>query len=189
MFRSRSTDAIYNKEYHEKFLERAKTDLGHKIYKSRWDLVQKHAPGHFTLLDYGCASGAFHLNSPNGYETMGYDINPATGFSKMPMALDIDILTMWDSFEHVHDPVGLIKRINPIWLFLSTPNLESVEGPIIEWKHYRPREHLYYFDRHSLGEILDHCGYNIEEINYEEGALRDPKCPKAIITIVAQKRS
>lgn len=178
---------IYNADYHQKFLERANTEIGRKIYGVRWSLVERHAHGNLALLDYGCASGAFHIASRNGYATYGYDINPHCGFSEIPNR-KIDILTMWDSFEHVPDPVGLIKSFDPEWIFLSTPNLESVCGDIRKWKHYRPYEHIYYFDRYSLSVILDSIGYEIIEENFEEGALRDPKCPEAIITIAARKK-
>ena len=152
-------------------------------------MVQRHAPGHLTLLDYGCASGAFHLSSPNGYRTEGYDINPATGFSELPTVQGLDIVTMWDSIEHVHDPVSLIEQLYPRWLFLSTPNLESVRGDIRQWRHYRPGEHLYYFDRHSLTEVLRYCGYDVVEVNFEEGKLRDPANPEAIITMAARRQA
>lgn len=152
--------------------------------------MQRHAPGHLRLLDYGCASGAFHQSSPNGYQTDGYDINPATGFYKPNLMFPIfDIVTLWDSIEHVTDPRGLLQWLLPRWLFISTPNLESVRGDIREWRHYRPEEHLYYFDRHSLKVILGDCGYDLKELNFEEGALRDPKNPEAIITVAACRRS
>lgn len=183
--------SIYDAAYHNKFLERANTELGKKIYQARWDLVMRHAHGNLTLLDFGCASGAFHTSSPNGYRTEGYDVNPHTGFSSTERMgfREFDIMTMWDSIEHVHDPVGLIESLEPTWIFLSTPNLESVRGDIRQWRHYRPAEHLYYFDRHSLTEILGHCGYDVKEVNFEEGALRDPQNPEAIITMAAKRRS
>ena len=182
--------SIYDAAYHNKFLERSKTDLGKQIYKARWDLVMRHAPGHLRLLDYGCASGAFHMGSPNGYRTHGYDVNPHTGFSsgKDLGYMAFDIVTMWDSIEHVHDPVDVIKGLMPDWLFITTPNLESVKTGIKEWKHYRPGEHLYYFDRHSLKEVLGSCNYEIVEENFIEGALRDPSDPEAIITVAARLR-
>jgi 2-polyprenyl-3-methyl-5-hydroxy-6-metoxy-1,4-benzoquinol methylase len=178
---------IYDAEYHKKFKERAETELGRKIYASRWALVERHAHGKYTLLDFGCASGAFHLNSRNGYRTFGYDVNRHCGFTSFP-SCKIDILTMWDSLEHVPDPAALIKSMSPDWIFLSTPNLESVSGPVKDWKHYRPGEHIHYFDKHSLGVILEYLGYEIVETNFEEGALRDPECPEAIITIAARKK-
>lgn len=179
--------AIYDANYHKKFLERANTEIGRKIYASRWALVERHVHGNKTLLDFGCASGAFHLSTRNGYRAFGFDVNPHCGFTSLPEE-KIDILTMWDSFEHLPDPCGIIQKFFPDWVFLSTPNLESVRGDIREWKHYRPREHVMYFDRHSLSVIFEHLGYVIAEVNFEEGALRDPKCPEAIITVAAKRK-
>lgn len=179
--------AIYDAKYHQKFLERANTELGKKIYAERWRFIEKYCHGKMALLDYGCGPGAFHQASRNGFQTSGYDINPHCGFPTLPEG-KIDILTMWDSLEHVPDPVGLIRSLDPKWLFLSTPNLESVRGDIREWRHYRPREHIYYFDRHSLSVILESAGYVILEHNFGEGALRDPQNPEAIISVVARKK-
>jgi 2-polyprenyl-3-methyl-5-hydroxy-6-metoxy-1,4-benzoquinol methylase len=179
--------SIYDEKYHLKFLDRASTVVGKKIYECRWNLVQKYCHGEMRLLDYGCASGAFHKSSPNGFVTMGYDINPHCGYSVLPSG-QVDILTMWDSLEHVLSPAELIKQLNPNWLFLSTPNLESVRGDIRQWRHYRPGEHLYYFDLFSLTEILEYCGYQILEHNFDEGDLRDPSNPKAIISMVAKRK-
>lgn len=176
---------IYDENYHRKFVERAKTELGKKIYAERWRFVEKHAPGVLTLLDFGCGPGAFHQSSLNGYKTFGYDVNPHCGFTEFPDG-PIHILTMWDSIEHVHDVNQLIRDIGADWIFLSTPNLESVRGDIRKWKHYRPHEHIHYFDIYSLTEILNSLGYEIVEHNFEEGKLRDPENPEAIISVAAK---
>lgn len=178
---------IYDEEYHKKFLERANTELGKKIYAARWDFIEGFCHGKLKLLDYGCASGAFHKSAVNGYETYGYDVNPHCGFPTTP-DFPIDILTMWDSIEHLHDPVGVIRKIDPTWIFLTTPNLESVKEPVRNWRHYRPREHIHYFDLHSLTEILDYCGYQVIAHEFKEGALRDPQNPTAIITVAAVRK-
>lgn len=178
---------IYNQEYARCYYERAHSELGRKIYAARWDLIEKYCHGNLSLLDYGCALGAFHQSSRNGFKTFGYDINPFCGFNKMPETY-INILTMWDSIEHIPEPFTLIKEIRPQWVFITTPNLESVKGPVKEWKHYRPLEHIHYFDRHSLRFQLENIGYEIMEFSYDEGALRDPANPEAIITCVARLR-
>lgn len=182
--------AIYDEKYHKRFLERANTDLGRKIYAARWAMIHRHAPGNLHLLDYGCASGAFHQSAPNGYLCDGFDVNPHCGFPASVIATkQFDILTMWDVIEHLHEPLQVIKQICPRFLFLSTPNLECVTEPVRNWRHYRPAEHLYYFDRHSLKELLEYAGYEVVEVNYEEGELRDPDHPLAIISMAAIARS
>lgn len=178
---------IYDEEYLKRFEERAATELGRKIYAERWRLIEKYCEGEMTLLDYGCATGAFHESSVNGFKTYGYDINPHSSYNAFPKDKPIEILTMWDVIEHLPDPVGVVMNINPQWLFLSTPNLESVRGDIRAWRHYRPKEHLYYFDKDSLQVILDSILYEIVETNFGEGELRDPLNPEAIISVVARR--
>ncbi len=178
-------DEVYGKEYADRYRQYGQSELGQKIYASRWALIEKYCHGKMNLLDYGCALGAFHQSSRNGFVTYGYDVNPFCGFDKIPSCY-INILTMWDSIEHIPEPFSLIKQISPQWLFLTTPNLESVKGPVKEWKHYRPGEHIHYFDRHSLKFQLDQIGYEVVEMNFDEGALRDPHNPEAIICVVAR---
>lgn len=178
---------IYDRAYYEKYVERGQTELGQKIYASRWDLVEKYCHGSMTVLDYGCGPGSFHKASRNGFITYGYDINPFCGFTDLPEE-KVEILTMWDSIEHLESPWETIKVINPEYIFLSTPNVDVVTGDITEWKHYRPDEHLHYFNKQSLTERLVSIGYEILEHNFIEGELRDKDCPEAIITIAAKKR-
>lgn len=178
---------IYDKGYQDKYHVYADTSLGHALHKVRWELVHRHIQGHVRLLDWGCAVGTFHTNSPNGHTCHGYDINPTSPFCKRPTNR-FDVLTFWDSIEHTPDFIEVIKHYNPGFVFLSTPNLECVKGDVTAWKHYRPYEHIFYFDRHSLAFIFDYLGYDMVETNFEEGALRDPSCPEAIISAAFVKR-
>ena len=177
---------VYDLEYHLKFVERANTELGKRIYQARWRLIEKHCYGKFTLLDYGCASGAFHRSGNNGFECYGFDINPSCGFTEMPSEA-IDILTLWDVIEHLPAPIWVIKEWKPEFIFIATPNIDAAPNDIKAWKHYRPDEHLYYFNLKGLSAMLMALGYEILEHNFDEGALRDSKCPEAILTVVARR--
>lgn len=177
----------YGKDYCQKYEEYSNSELGRKIYSTRWALIEKYCHGDMTLLDWGCAGGAFHLSSVNGFRCGGYDVNPCSPFSEQPGLGKRDILTMWDSIEHMTD-ISSPFIYSPDWVFISTPNLESVKVPIKEWKHYRPFEHIHYFDKYSLESMLAPLGYVPVEFNYDEGALRDPKNPEAILTAVFQKK-
>jgi hypothetical protein len=176
---------VYDQEYLDKYKELAKTELGQKIYKTRWDLIKKYIK-QGTLVDYGCGPNAFNNAGPKEFEKYGYDVNPNVKFPDLPYQ-PWDIVTFWDSLEHIPDFYDVIRLFKAKWLFISTPNLESVITPVTEWKHYRPEQHIFYFDKYSLRIILKALDYEIIEINHEEGALRDPKNPKAIITVVARK--
>ncbi len=193
---------LYNEDYAEKYQVLASTNLGKAIYHTRWALIERYCPpAEQAVLDYGCGPGSFNAHGPDGYRKFNYDINPVCGFTQKvwkeeeydgnsPVRgrlTEIDILTMWDSIEHNPNFYQEIKDINAPWLFISTPNLESVDKPIVHWKHYRPSEHIFYFDRHSIRVILEDLGYKIHEFNYDEGKLRDPQHPSAILTVVASK--
>lgn len=195
---------IYNAEYAEKYHQLAATPLGQAIYLSRWALIMKYVQKG-NLLDYGSGPGAFNAHGPSSFKRFNYDVNPTCGFTDKvwlcpqyresgewcsdPRCTNIDVLTMWDSIEHIPNFYGEIKDVNAPWLFITTPNLESVDKPILFWKHYRPGEHIFYFDRHSLGVVLSDLGYSIRELNFDEGKLRDPEHPDAILTVVARKNN
>lgn len=176
---------IYNREYYERFADRGQSEIGRRIYQSRWNLIEKHCHGNMRLLDYGCASGAFHKSSRNGFECYGYDINPYSEFKDRPER--VEILTMWDVIEHINTPVDIIRDINPDWVFVSTPNVEGVTD-IESWRHYRPKEHLYYFSLESLEGVLKKAGYKVIEHNYIEGQIRNSERPKDIITVAAVRQ-
>ena len=182
---------IYDETYRDRYLAQSQTPLGKAIYYSRWALILKYLQGG-TVLDYGCGPGAFNSCGPESFKRFNYDINPTCGFTERVWTgankWPITALTMWDSIEHVPNFYGEIKEINADWLFISTPNLESVIEPVMFFRHYRPKEHIYYFDRHSLGVILEDLGYEIKEMNFDEGKLRNPNRPDAILTVVAKRR-
>lgn len=190
-----STKELYNEEYARKYQVLASTNLGKAIYHTRWALIEKYCPAvGQTVLDYGCGPGSFNAHGPDGYTKLNYDINPSCGFTeknwdgnppcKKP---SVDVLTMWDSIEHDPNFYQNIKDINAPWLFLSTPNLMAVDGPIEFEKHLRLREHIYHFEPYGLQVILEDLGYKVHEINYDEGRLRDPRRPKAIFTMACSK--
>lgn len=178
---------IYNLDYHNRYKDRAESEIGRRLYSWRWDLVEKYCHGKMSLLDYGCATGAFHKSTRNGFDAYGFDVNPYSEFNKLPDK-KIDILTMWDVIEHLKDPTKELKALDAEWLFISTPNVDAVQGRLEDWKHYRPDEHLWHFNLASLTEILEGLGYEVLESNYGEGEIREPSAPENIITVVARRK-
>lgn len=175
---------LYNEEYLQEYEQRANSDIGRAIYKSRWRLVEKYCH-RGTLLDYGCGSGAFHKSSENGFDAYGYDINPYSGFDIVPPD-KVDILTMWDVIEHLPNPTGPLTKLSPEYVFICTPNIDNADE-VTSWKHFKPGEHIHYFNLKSLTAILACAGYEVVEHNFEEGSLRDPNNEDAILTVVARK--
>ena len=176
---------IYGTEYYNRYVQLANKPLAQAIHSNRWMLILKYISSG-TILDYGSGPGTFNEHGPNTFTKHNYDVNPLCNARKTP-ELDWDAVTFWDSLEHIPNFYSVIANMRAKYLFITTPNLESAIDPIPYWKHYRPKEHLYYFDRHSLSVILEELGYKIVEINHDEGKLRDPKNPAAILTLVAVK--
>lgn len=177
---------LYDKSYYRKYERYADTPLGKKILNYRLKIVRAiHVPT--SLLDYGCGVGEFHNAYGNGAE--GFDINPFGGFcNTSPLLYFHMIVTFWDSFEHTKEPIRLIKGFNPKYIFISTPcyddyiNGSKLEN-IVNWHHYYPGEHVYYFNEVSLRTLLNKCGYNIVYKGFGESEYRKSGGEKNIITI------
>lgn len=173
---------VYNVTYAEEFHARANSIVGHNLVTARLQFmaeVVRHEhddPFTYTLLDFGCATGIFVMRAySHVFKAQGYDINHAyrrfwqgrkhlyTDLTRVQMP--IDILTMFDSLEHVKDPRGLIKYLKPRYIIISIPLVDWVlhDIPIeaiTEDRHYKPREHLHYFTTLSLTKLFADLGYD-----------------------------
>jgi SAM-dependent methyltransferase len=137
------------------------------------------------VLDVGCAAGFFlKVMKERGWWVNGIDICPEMaryagkiagrrGIHLGPADQSVwpadmfDLVTLWDTIEHVGDPVGLIRKCS-IWLHqggaicLETQDPESwlarLAGP--RWHHYKPAEHLWHFPVRSLGRLLADQGFD-----------------------------
>lgn len=174
----------YNREYLKHYQELAETELGIQIYQARWKLIEQYCQGHMTLLDYGSGPGSFGKQSTNGFLITNYDINPFSGFDKYPDG-EFDILTMWDSIEHLEIPLEPIRNHIPEWIFITTPNLDMCTGN--DWRHYKPNEHISLFTPSQLCMDISQEGYILREFNFKEGFLRNPNRPKDIFTMVFKR--
>lgn len=172
----------YNQAYRDETARKADSRLGRQIYLSRWEFIQRHRSTG-TLLDYGCGTGAFHALAPDKYEATGWDVNPTSEFNKPVKKDRFDILTMWDVIEHLDSPFDPIRLFKPEYVFVSSPNADNAEDCLFEnWRHFKPVEHLFYFTPKTLSMSLRSIGYQLLEVNFSEGKLRDYINPKAIFS-------
>lgn len=177
----------YNQAYMEETDRKVSLPLAKRIYAARWQLVCEHCFGG-TLLDYGCAGGAFHQCAPDCFEATGWDINPSSQFSGQPPTGHYDIVTMWDVMEHLPAPLEPVIRLTPDTVFISTPDADNTTiEQFTAWKHYKPVEHLYYFTPQTLTMSMASIGYKLSAVDHHEGLLRDPANYKAIFTAVYAK--
>ena len=146
------------------------------------------------ILDIGFGIGSFlKLCDIAGIKTYGYDVKENN--NKITKRVDnfqneYDIVTLFDSIEHLElDELNKIMNIRTSYLVISTPELSQEVTKIENWRHYRPNEHLFYFNFASLGLLLQKYGFEIIHSNYLEDLYRLPPngFNKNILTIYAKK--
>ena len=179
--------SIYDKSYVLKYQRYEKTELNEKINAHRLSVLKEFYNGG-RVLDYGCGVGSFvKYANLHGIQTHGYDINPYGAFYDPTVLLkDNKIMTLWDSIEHITDPMALIQGIDPDAICICTPSTDDWTGKksdLMQWRHYMPEEHVHYFNERSLNALLESMGYKSEYLSYEESEMRKGGGNLNIITI------
>jgi 2-polyprenyl-3-methyl-5-hydroxy-6-metoxy-1,4-benzoquinol methylase len=79
-----------------------------------------------------------------------------------------DVITMWDVIEHVTDPANELRQAYQLlspggWLAIHTMDIDSLASRILgsRWPWLMDM-HLYYFNRKTLIQMLQNCGFEIE---------------------------
>ncbi len=79
-----------------------------------------------------------------------------------------DAVFMCDFIEHVRDPLSVLRKTASLLrpggqLVVTTPNGSSLSSRLMgsSWPHSKV-EHLYFFDPHNLGLLLDRAGITLE---------------------------
>jgi 2-polyprenyl-3-methyl-5-hydroxy-6-metoxy-1,4-benzoquinol methylase len=146
---------------------------------------QHRTPGR--ILDVGCATGALaQVAAKAGWEVTGLEPSawaierakercPSGTFVQgLVQEVDFpeghfDVVTLWDTLEHVPDPRSAIARLRRWirpggWLFVNVPNVESWTAKALgsRWVLLL-REHLWYFSPNTMAKLLVPIGFEIVE--------------------------
>jgi SAM-dependent methyltransferase len=138
------------------------------------------------ILDVGCATGVFlsEMTRYGPWEPYGVEPNgKAADYATRRLGLDVfvgelpdahfpdgyfDVVTMWDVFEHVHDPMATLGEIHRVLapdglLVVSVPNADSVDARLFgrHWIGLDPPRHLYVFSPCVLETALRHAGFHV----------------------------
>ena len=144
--------------------------------------------GQGRLLDFGCGGGSFLARMRNqGWHVTGLDVSAETverirselsvrvltGTLPHPEleAGSFDVVTMWHSLEHVHDPLGVLRAAYDLLapggrLMVAMPNIDSAAfhwfGPA--WFALDLPRHLTHFAPPTLRAMLEAAGFRVARL-------------------------
>lgn len=159
-----------------------------KLYHSRLKLIETFKPDKGNLLDLGCGTGFFVKNAlDRGWKGHGLEMLPEyvkyaqenLGLHQVHQgSLDnslpfqpetFDVVTMWDLIEHLRHPLACLEKINRATkpgglLVIWTPNVKNSIFVKEQWLSYGIKQHIYFFSRNSLEQLLQKTGFKIDYI-------------------------
>lgn len=141
----------YDKSYVDYYSQFRSSEISHL----RLGLLQAFCQSGI-LLDVGYGNGAFaSLAQRAGYEVFGYEVH-GQDFGIPHAEMDYhywDVVTFFDSLEHFSD-LSFLGSLQAKCLMISIPNRPRGFPEVCKkWRHFKPGEHLHYFNLRSL-EIL-----------------------------------
>jgi SAM-dependent methyltransferase len=165
----------YDTNYVKKYENPNYKNFSEALDNKRSLFVARYTNGR-KVLDFGCGVGDFVKCSRNlGLDCYGWDIaNYPLEFKvseREVFGWEWDVVTFFDSLEHVPDPVSLMRELKTRYIVISLPECHFPEDPdwFMNWKHRKPGEHLWHFDRRGLDEFMKYVGFRrIVHSNYED---------------------
>ena len=159
-------NTLYNLAYFEHLL-RKDSQYAELINGFRWKWISEVNLKH--VLDFGSGVGWFRAWRPKGVEVDTFDINeksPTTGILRRKY----DMITFWDVLEHIPNLGDLTPLLlSTRYVAMSVPLLPK-DTELKQWKHYRPGEHLRYFQMDEWDRFFDQFMLERLKVGY-------PECP------------
>ncbi len=135
-------------------------------------------------LDIGSAAGYFvrYLHG-RGWNSLGIDVSPECvtfgrekgldlvegDYLEMKFERPFNLITLWATIEHLHHPERFLEKIHADLvpggrLYISTcraggVNFKALHGK--EWRYYNVPEHLFYFTKKNIFQLLEKKGFRI----------------------------
>jgi SAM-dependent methyltransferase len=139
------------------------------------------------LLELGSAYGFFLDDARKYFECTGIEVSkPAADYARqrghrvinqplteatLPAIGKVDIVTMFEVFEHLPDPVATFKLLdrclNPGGvIMLTTGDIDSINARLFgkHWRLMMPPQHTYLFSKQTLRSIFERMNYKIEVV-------------------------
>jgi 2-polyprenyl-3-methyl-5-hydroxy-6-metoxy-1,4-benzoquinol methylase len=161
--------------------------LEKKIRRSRRRIRSLGDPTGKSFLDVGCNVGfAVEAARALGYKAHGIELDgtavetarklfPHCTFSQQDLAhlakssTKYDVVYCSEVIEHLTHPDSFVRALSEVMaprgsLYLTTPDAGHFSLPrrldeLKKWSNFRPPEHLLYFTKKGLDQLLKRCGF------------------------------
>jgi SAM-dependent methyltransferase len=161
-----------------------------RSFARRFEAIAKFCLNPGKLLDVGCAAGFFlAVARERGWDAHGVEISDFAAAYAQKSGFDVfrggleeyppssgafDLVTLWDVIEHLRDPREGLQKIHELlkpggYLVLTTPAVDSWTHRIFrdKWMGFKDVEHLFFFSRKTLKELLTQCGFRVRSVTFE----------------------
>lgn len=155
--------------------------VNRRTFAGRLRLIERRSGRRGRLLDVGCALGDFLIEAERaGWLAEGVEVSDFAAARARARGLRVhvgelersslaaasyDVITLYDTIEHLEDPVGTLREIRRLLapgglIHLVTPNVACPQARLLgrRWYHYKPGEHLYYFSPPTLRQAIEAAG-------------------------------
>ena len=185
----RENIALYEKKYfvndspkggYTNYFEGMK--INRKTFADRLKKIEKRMGKKGRLLDVGCALGECLVEAKRlGWkDAEGVEVSSFASSFARKRGLKVtkgalgakfkanyyDVVSYQDVIEHIPDPVTELKKAYRVLkpggiIYLVTPNIGGYWSKILgpKWYHYKPGEHISYFDFNSTKKALSAAGF------------------------------
>ena len=158
-----------------------------RTFTASLEEIERLAGGRGRLLDIGTAAGAFVAAAvkrgwdaegcePNrwlgewGARHYGITIRQGSVFDQDYAPGSFDVVTLWDVIEHTPSPRAVLDRCRELLkpgglLIVNYPDIGSWIARLLgrRWL-FLTSVHLWYFDRTTIGRMLDTSGFRVEVV-------------------------
>ncbi|PKG81121.1 class I SAM-dependent methyltransferase [Colwellia sp. 75C3] len=212
-----------NHSVQSEIVETDEDDFYSTIYNQGLDSVLSKAQLLTSILDIGCSSGAFlDLAAKRGLKTIGIELNESEfrlaeqkghetyndSLENIDFKQEIDIVCMWDVFEHIKDGEVCLNTIKSILsinglIFLQIPSSDALAAKMLGAKcnMYDGIEHVNLYGIETIKKIANKCGLEIASmktviseisvmnnyLNYDDPYMGDTKNQSSVHGIIDEK--
>ncbi len=120
-----------------------------------------------SILDVGYGTGAFlqacetEVKERYGHDISGWEVPSGCKFVDNILENHYDVITFFDSLEHMKD-IEFVKDLNCNYICISVPDCHYFDDEWFDnWKHKKPDEHLWHFNKDSLKSFMSRMGYSL----------------------------